>query len=94
MINASSLKPQFLPMGSIVQPLSDSSPEGVELAQNGEGVYALTFKTTNLQRAADFLQSKQQRVEWHGTESFALNKEDAFGMVMGFTQRRIPHDPR
>ena len=78
----------------LVQSLSTSSPEGVELAQNGEGVYALTFKTTNVQRAADFLQSEKQRVEWHGTESFALNKEDAFGMVMGFTQRRIPQDPR
>jgi len=74
--------------------LSASSAEGVELERNGEGVYALTFKTSKLKQAADFLQSKKQRVEWHGTESFALNKEDAFGMVMGFTQRRIPNDPR
>jgi len=76
------------------QPLSTTSPEGRDLEQAGEGIYAVTFKTKDLQRAADFLQSKKQRIEWQGTESFALNRDGAFGMGIGFTQRRIPNDFR
>jgi catechol 2,3-dioxygenase-like lactoylglutathione lyase family enzyme len=76
------------------QPLSATSPEGRDMEQAGEGVYAVTFKTKDLKRAADFLQSKQQRIEARGTDSLVLNREDTFGMVIGFTQRRIPNDPR
>jgi len=76
------------------QPLSAASSEGRDLEQAGEGIYAVTFKTTDLKRAADFLQSKKQRVEWQGTDSLVLNRDDTFGMVIGFTQRRIPNDPR
>jgi hypothetical protein len=76
------------------QPLSATSPEGRDLEQAGEGVYSVTFKTKDLKRAADFLQSKQQRIEARGTDSLVLNREDTFGMVIGFTQRRIPNDPR
>ncbi|MGH7962785.1 MAG: VOC family protein [Candidatus Binatia bacterium] len=78
----------------VAQPLSATSLEGRDLEQAGEGVYAVTFKTTNLKRAADFLQSKAQRIEWQGADSLVLNREDTFGMVVGFTQRAIPHDSR
>ena len=40
------------------------------------------------------LKAKKQRLERQGTESLVLNRDDAFGMVIGFTQRRIPNDPR
>ena len=43
--------------------LSTSSPEGRDLEANGEGVHAVTFKTLNLARAAEFLKSKKQRTE-------------------------------
>ena len=76
------------------QPLSATSPEGRDLEQAGEGIYAVTFKTKDLKRAADFLQTKKQRLERQGTESLVLNRDEAFGMVIGFTQRRIPNDPR
>jgi catechol 2,3-dioxygenase-like lactoylglutathione lyase family enzyme len=76
------------------QPLSATGPEGRDLEQAGEGIYAVTFKTRDVKKAADFLQAKKQRIEWQGTESLVLNREDAFGMVIGFTQRRIPHDLR
>ena len=76
------------------QPLSATSPEGRDLEQAGEGIYAVTFKTKDLKRAADFLQAKKQRLERQGTESLVLNRDEAFGMVIGFTQRRIPNDPR
>jgi catechol 2,3-dioxygenase-like lactoylglutathione lyase family enzyme len=76
------------------QPLSPSSPEGRDLEEAGEGIYALTFKTKDLKRAADYLQSKKQRIELEGADSLVLNRDDSFGMVLRFTQRRLPNDPR
>jgi len=76
------------------QPLSATSPEGRDLEQAGEGVYAVTFKTKDIKRAADFLQSKKQHIDWRGADALVLNRDDAFGMVVGFTQRAIPNDPR
>lgn len=78
----------------VAQPLSMASPEGRDMEQAGEGIYSVTFKTKDLKRAADFLRSKKQRIEAQGADSLVLNREDAFGMVIGFTQRRIPNDPR
>jgi hypothetical protein len=76
------------------QPLSPSSPEGRDLEEAGEGIYALTFKTKDLKRAADYLQSKKQRIELEVADSLVLNRDDSFGMVLRFTQRRLPNDPR
>ncbi len=76
------------------QPLSTSSPEGRDLEANGEGVHAVTFKTLNLTRAADFLKSKKQRIEPEHVNSFVLNVDDSFGMPMGFTDLSIPGDSR
>jgi catechol 2,3-dioxygenase-like lactoylglutathione lyase family enzyme len=76
------------------QPRSATTPEGRELQQAGEGLYALTFQTKDLKQAADFLQSKRQRIEWQGSDAFMLNRDDAFGLVIGFTQQAIPNDPR
>jgi hypothetical protein len=78
----------------VAQPLSAASPEGRDLEQAGEGIYSVTFKTKDLKKAADFLQSKKQQIEWQGTDSLVLNKDNAFGMVINFTQRQIPNDPR
>jgi len=76
------------------QPLSATRPEGRDLEQAGEGIYSVTFKTKDLQKAADFLQAKKQRIERQGTDSLVLNRNDAFGMVIGFTQREISNDRR
>jgi len=76
------------------QPLSAASPEGRDLAANGEGVHAVTFKTLNLKRASEFLKSKGQRIETESGDTLVLNTGDSFGMVMSFTDRAIPNDPR
>jgi hypothetical protein len=78
----------------LAQPLSPASPEGREMEDNGEGIYSVTFKTQDLARATAFLKSKQLRPESDGAESIVLGKDQAFGMVMGFTQRKLPNDPR
>jgi hypothetical protein len=78
----------------LAQPLSSTSPEAREMEQNGEGVYSLIFKTRDLAKANDFLKSKQLRPEPDGTDSVVLGKDQAFGMVVGFTQRALPNDPR
>ncbi len=75
------------------QPLSISSPEGRELEQAGEGIFSVTFKTRDLNRAADHLRSNNVRFESSG-HSLVINRDDAFGMVLGFTDQDIPNDPR
>jgi catechol 2,3-dioxygenase-like lactoylglutathione lyase family enzyme len=75
------------------QPLSPSSPEGRELEQAGEGIYSVTFKTRNLNRAAGHLRANDVRFEV-GDHTLAINREDAFGMVLRFTDEPLPNDPR
>lgn len=77
-----------------VQPLSTSSAEGQDLERAGEGIFSVTFKTKDLNRAAAHLRSHNQRVEFDGTNTLTINRDDAFGMVIGFTDRKIPNDPR
>jgi len=76
-----------------VQPQSPSSLEGKELEQSGEGIYSLTFKTKNLARATDHLRSKGLRVI-EDSGGIMLNRDDAFGMTLRFTEEAIPNDPR
>jgi catechol 2,3-dioxygenase-like lactoylglutathione lyase family enzyme len=78
----------------LAQPTASSSPEARDLEKNGEGVHALTFKTRNLARAAEFLKAKGLRPETDGASAILIGREQAFGMVIGFTERPIPGDPR
>ena len=75
------------------QPLSSTSPEGLDLERAGEGIYSVTFKTKNLKRASEHLRSKGQRVT-EDDGALVIDRDSAFGMVLGFTERHIPHDPR
>jgi hypothetical protein len=77
-----------------VQPLSASSAEGQDLDRAGEGIFSVTFKTRDLNRAAAHLRSHKQRIEFDDANTLAINRDDAFGMVIGFTDRHIPNDPR
>jgi catechol 2,3-dioxygenase-like lactoylglutathione lyase family enzyme len=76
-----------------VQPLSPTSPEAIDMERAGEGIYSVTFKTKDLKRAAEHLRSKGQRT-FEDVGSLVIDREDAFGMVIGFTERSIPNDPR
>jgi catechol 2,3-dioxygenase-like lactoylglutathione lyase family enzyme len=75
------------------QPLSPTSPEGIDMERAGEGIYSVTFKTKNLKRAGEHLRSKGQRAA-EEEDALVIDREDAFGMVIGFTERSIPNDPR
>jgi hypothetical protein len=74
--------------------VSTNSPEGQELEKHGEGIYSLIFKTKNLGQAQDFLKSKQHQPQADGADTIILGTDQAFGMVVGFTQRSLPNDPR
>lgn len=78
----------------LIEPHSPSTPEGRDLEKNGEGIYSLIFKTKDLNKACDFLKTKKMRPEPEGADSVVLGPDQAFGMVVGFTQRVLPHDPR
>jgi extradiol dioxygenase family protein len=78
----------------LAQPISQTSAEGREMEANGEGIYSVTFATRDLARTTAFLKSKQLQPEPDGAESIVLGKDQAFGMVVGFTERRLPNDPR
>ena len=78
----------------LIQPHSTTSREGRDLEQNGEGIHSLIFKTQNLGRAREFITAKHMQPEPDGADTIVLGPEQAFGMVVGFTQRRLPNDPR
>ncbi|MDO8432183.1 MAG: VOC family protein [Candidatus Binatus sp.] len=78
----------------LAQPTSSNTPEGQDLERNGEGFFALTFKTRNLAKAAEFLKSKHLRAHPEGVDSITLGPDQAFGMTIGFTERSLPNDPR
>jgi methylmalonyl-CoA/ethylmalonyl-CoA epimerase len=78
----------------LAQPISSDTAEARDLEKNGEGVHSLTFKTRNVARAMDFLKSKMLKPEPDGAGKIVLGAEQAFGMVIGFTERPIPGDPR
>jgi catechol 2,3-dioxygenase-like lactoylglutathione lyase family enzyme len=78
----------------LAEPASPTSIEARELAKNGEGIYALSFRTNDLARATDFLRTKGHRPEPEGAETVVLDSEQAFGMRLAFTARALPNDPR
>ncbi|MGH8275150.1 MAG: hypothetical protein ACRETH_00480, partial [Steroidobacteraceae bacterium] len=78
----------------LVQPLSATSVEARDLEQNGEGIHALVFKTRDLARATECLRSKNLPPRAAAEGLVALDRGQAFGMVIGFTDRAIPNDPR
>jgi catechol 2,3-dioxygenase-like lactoylglutathione lyase family enzyme len=77
----------------LAQPLASDSAEAEDLERHGEGFFGVTFKTRNLAKATAFLKSKQLKLEIDGP-NMALGREQAFGMVIGFTERPLPNDPR
>jgi catechol 2,3-dioxygenase-like lactoylglutathione lyase family enzyme len=78
----------------LVQPLTSTSFEGRDLDENGEGIHSLVFRTSDLERADAFLQERGLRPERDGADTIVLGPDQAFGMVLGFTQRALPNDPR
>lgn len=95
-VRAGQRKSAFIAVGDgtvieVQQPLSADSPEARDLAQYGDSIYGVTFKTINLKKAIEFLRSKKQRIESESGDSIQLNKDDTFGMVVGFTERAIPN---
>lgn len=75
------------------QPLSANSPEGADLEQAGEGIHSVTFKTKDLKRAAEYLRSKRSRVTEDG-DAIVIDRGDAFGTVLRFSEQKVPNDPR
>jgi len=75
------------------QPLAVTGAEGRELEQAGEGIFGVTFKTRNLAHAADHLRANDVRFE-REDHSLTINRDDAFGMRLGFTDQTLANDPR
>jgi len=78
----------------LAQPIAADSAEAQDLERHGEGFFGVTFKTRNLAKATEFLKSKQMKPESDGPNGIALGREQAFGMVVSFTERPLPNDPR
>jgi catechol 2,3-dioxygenase-like lactoylglutathione lyase family enzyme len=78
----------------LIQSHLPASLEGRDLEKNGEGIHSLIFKTKDLSKARDFLKAKHLQPEPDGADTIVLGPDQAFGMVVGFTQRDLPNDPR
>lgn len=76
-----------------VQQKSAASAAAKEFARYGEGIYALTFKTKNLRRAAEHLRAKGLHIS-EDANGITIDRNDAFGMVLRFSEMPIPNDPR
>ncbi len=76
------------------QPLSRDTVAGRELAQHGETVHAIVFASADLAGAASFLEAKGHRLTGRTTDAFGIEPDDAFGLNVGFTDRRLPNDRR
>jgi catechol 2,3-dioxygenase-like lactoylglutathione lyase family enzyme len=76
------------------QPLRSDTPEGQDLERNGEGIFGLTFRSRNLQKAADFLTSQQQPIDTSQPNVLRLDPKHSFGMPIAFTDVDIPNDTR
>jgi catechol 2,3-dioxygenase-like lactoylglutathione lyase family enzyme len=75
------------------EPLSPTSPEGIDLVRVGEGIYSVTFKTRDLERAAGHLRSKGQPFSAEG-DSLVLDSNQAFGMGIALTEKDIANRPK
>jgi catechol 2,3-dioxygenase-like lactoylglutathione lyase family enzyme len=73
-----------------VQPLSPNCPEGADLAQVGEGIYSVIFRTRNLKRATEYLLAKGLHFAADG-DSVVLDRQQTFGMVIALTEQDIAH---
>ena len=78
----------------LAQPIGSNSAEAQDPERHGEGFFGVTFKIRNLTKATEFLKSKQLTPESDGRNAIALGREQAFGMVISFTERQLPNDPR
>lgn len=78
----------------LAQPLSSNTAEAQDLERHGEGFFGVTLKTRNLSNAKEFLRSKQMRPEADGPDVISLGRDQAFGMVISFTDRTLPNDSR
>jgi catechol 2,3-dioxygenase-like lactoylglutathione lyase family enzyme len=78
----------------LAQPVTPTSREGRDLEQNGEGIHSLVFRTNSLGRAQAYLSERGLQPEADGADTVVLAPGQAFGMVLGFTQRALPNDPR
>ena len=78
----------------LVEPASSTSRAGQDLERNGDGIHSLIFKTADLGRAREHLVAKGLSPEPDGADTIVLGPEQAFGMVVGFTQSVLPNDRR
>ena len=75
---------------ALTQPSDASTWAGRDLEQNGDGIHSIVFRTGDLERARDHLTSKGMQPEPDGTDTIVLGPDQAFGMVVGFTERVLP----
>ncbi|HXW83138.1 MAG TPA: VOC family protein [Candidatus Binataceae bacterium] len=78
----------------LAQPLGSDGREALDLERNGEGIHALTLRVRDLRKVDNFLRSRGLRPESDAFDSIVLGPDQAFGMVIGFTERAVPNDPR
>jgi methylmalonyl-CoA/ethylmalonyl-CoA epimerase len=75
----------------LAEPLSEDGPEGAELSEFGEGIHAVTFRTNDLSRARAFLEEQGMKPQADGDDTIVLGRDQAFGMVMRFSDRTVPN---
>jgi hypothetical protein len=76
-------------MVELIEPRSPDSYEGQDLARNGAGIHSLVYRTSDLAGARAFLEGKGMHPELDETGTLLIGPDEAFGMVVGFTERLV-----
>lgn len=78
----------------LAQPTSDDSRLGQDLARHGELPHALTFKVSDLDAAERHVRSVDIGIAERSDTTIVVEPADMCNAVIGFTDRRLPGDPR
>lgn len=78
----------------LAQPRDGESFAGQDLNSNGEILHALTWKVSDLDRAAAFLETKGVRIAGRDEATIVADPATTFGAFHRFTTVDVPGDPR
>jgi catechol 2,3-dioxygenase-like lactoylglutathione lyase family enzyme len=82
-------------MIELAQGVTDASPIGRRVREQGPRIDAITFKVKSAAKAADYLRGIGLRVIGNeDSGDIAIDPEDMLGARYQFTEAAIPHDPR
>lgn len=77
----------------LAEPVNENSALGEHVAERGNMIYSITFRSRDLDSAEAWLNSHAIRTERPRADILIANPEDTYGAPYFFTDAAIPNDP-